>query len=255
MPSSYETSNERPIGRFFKSLEDQLDVHNSEAMVYARDFIQQNGHLLHKRKASFLARAELGTGNTISLPTESPSVDNGLWLELEVGNKSFEKEQCTWRISGGRDQYNLEVGEDGWLCTYIEKDALNNILRRYTVGDETASKVQLLIEAITDCHDFKVFVGNLEEKENCERAELKLLEESIAGSDIRTRKRIEALRSSLFSAGFSAGSVDRSHIMPLLNTVAPSSIDKPQPFLNKIEQLSIQGLMGISKKTMLAKVL
>ncbi len=217
MPSSYETSNERPIGRFFKSLEDELDMHNPHALTYARDFIHQNGHLMHKRKASFLARAELGADNTISLPVEAPSIDKGLWLELETSNKLSEIERYIWRISGGRDQYNLEVSEDGWLCTYIEKDALNNILRRYPVGDEMASKVQLLVEAITDCHDFKVSVGHLEEKGDRERAELKLLEESIVGSNIRTRKRIESLRSSLFSAGFSAGSVDRNHIKPLLN--------------------------------------
>ena len=235
MPSSYETSNERPIGRFFKSLENEPDVHNHDALTYTRDFMRQHGHLLHKRKASFLARAELGDNNTISLPAEPPSMNDGLWLELVANNKLSSAERYTWRISGGREQYNLEINEDSWLCTYIEKDASNNILRRYPVGDEIASNVQQLVKAIIDCDDFKVSVGHIEERDNRERAELEILEESIAGSNVRTRKRIDALKSSLFSAGFSAGSVDRNHIMPLLNTKAHTFIDKPQTVLDKVE--------------------
>ena len=235
IPSNYETSNERPIGRFFKSIQNEPDVHCHDALTYTRDFIRQYGHLLHKRKASFLARAKLGNDNSISLSVESPSMHNGLWLEFETNNKPSCAEQYSWRISGGRDQYNLEVNEDDWLCTYIEKDALNNILRRYPVGDEIASKVQLLVGAIIDCDDFKALVSHIEERDNSERDELKILEESIAGSNIRMRKHIDALRSSLFSAGFSAGSVDRSNIEPLLNTKAPVIIDKPQPVLDKVE--------------------
>lgn len=234
-----ELLKQRPIGRFLKSNEELERIHNEDGFDYAADFMQYFGHLLHKRKPSYLTRVQMNQDNSISFPYDTPNMNDAIWLEFESICESDASEKYVWRASGGREQYDLEICEAGWSCTYIQMNEQNAILRRYQIFDEqTISGIQRLAMLITKHNNkddpFVVLADKLSQKivdDTKEKRELELLEAdrpTVAG-----RRRLESLRSSLFNAGFSAGSVDRSRIEPLLKSPEPIDAGLPQAAFEK----------------------
>ncbi len=234
-----ELLKQRPIGRFLKSSEESEKLHHEDGFDYAADFVHYFGPLLHKRKRSYLTRVRLNQDDSISFPRDIPGMNDAIWLEFESICESDASEKYVWHISGGREQYDLEIYENSWLCTYVETNEQNAILRRYQIFDEqTISGIQRLAMLITKHSNkddpFVVLADELSKKivdDTKEKRELELLEAdrlTVAG-----RRRLESLRSSLFNAGFSAGSVDRSRIEPLLKSPDPIDSGSPQVAFEK----------------------
>ncbi len=218
-----EPSNERPIGRFLNSLDDNSSVgmnDHEQAMDFCRQFKMLYGKLFHRDGLSSIVKARLDENNEISIekPLATLSYSDTIWVELNHHDSPSEKERYIWKVSGGSEHYDLEIRDDYWLATYSQKGNQNQILRRYPIyNEEHVRGLANMVEKIIthpDCLDqIDDIVDNIDDSTE----ELKALENS--PNDLYTAKRskrIAELRSHLFRAGFGSGSVDRSNQKPLL---------------------------------------
>ncbi len=215
--SQSEHIDERPIGRFLFALDDYEIVSHEDGFRFAKDFADEYGQLLHKEKVSFVARAQLNPDNTVSIPPNTPQYEDAVWLEFD-NRKPYRDERYIWRVSGGVEQYDLEVREGYWLCTYIEKTRQGAVLRRYPIHDEQQIRgVHELVRSIVQNTSFDERVEQMKRQIAADESELERLAVSTERPTVKRGKRMSALRSALFNAGFHAGWADKSHVVPLLH--------------------------------------
>ncbi len=215
--SRSERADERPIGRFLFALDDYEIVSHEDGFRFAKDFADEYGQLLHRGKVSFVARAQLNSDHTVSIPPDTPQYKDALWLEFD-NRMSHQDERYAWRVSGGLEQYDLEVRENHWSCTYTEKTWQGSVLRRYAVYDEQQIRgIQELVRLIVQNTSFDERVEEMKRQITADEIELERLTTSTERPTVKRSKRIAALKSALFNAGFYAVWADKSQVVPLLH--------------------------------------
>lgn len=218
---SFESLNERPIGRFLNSLDMLQGIDEYyDAFIETKDFITKHQDILHRRGVSFIARAMLDNDGHVSIPRDVPKYEQAVWLELDHSVNPYGKdERVIWRLSAGREQYNLELRENYWLCTYCEKDMQGSLLRRYPLHDDGAvAGMYDIVRTIIGHPQFEEDIRQIMLKKSEDMYEFEALTSKEPRS-LRENKRIAALRSSLFNAGFAAGSIDRTQVTPLVHSL------------------------------------
>jgi hypothetical protein len=200
-PGNHNEENLRPIGRFLLANGEERS-HKGGAYRYAASFADEYKDIINPAWSA-------------SMITNQKIEDESIELEFAqdlVGDRFY-----TWRLAAGNVQYDTHVNDEGYYYgTYYEFSEQRAVKIRQEIGSlAVLNNVQLVIEYLTSTSEFDKQVSNIRAnwwKMRVSAAQLEMKE----SPTFKERKDLESLRSQMFKAGFSVGSVDVRAKPPLL---------------------------------------
>lgn len=202
-PSHEHAERTRPIGRFLLALELGEPARN-DAYVYAQRFASNYRDIINPRVRASRVSVEQIEGRRV---------------ELEFCDARDESPIYVWRISAGREQYDLRCDEQGVGATYYEFSEMRAVLRKRELFEpDDLTTLQQIVEYMTDTYDFHKNTSAIRGDSTRTHAALQALAHKKASHGLShgEEKECNALRSHLAVAGFPVGSRDISHHIPLI---------------------------------------